>query len=259
MTESEWLASEKPTRLFQQVRGRLSARKLKLLACGCCRLLDPLLTIAQRQTLAVVERHADGLAGQDEYQQAEETLYRAVNEWIHSPIAPPTDPTPTGEAARAPRPLESVEEAVAHALLRVVVTPADEGLYRTMEHVASATRRRVRPQGAMAVGPAKREVERQMCAVFREIVGNPFRETRAVGPEWLAAGGRAASGIVKVGETARAIARGVEADQAYDRLPILADALEDDGCSDLELLAHLRGNSHHLRGCWAVDLVLGKS
>jgi hypothetical protein len=65
--------------------------------------------------------------------------------------------------------------------------------------------------------------------------------------------------MLRVSETARAIALGVQAEQAFDRLPILADALEDDGCADTELLEHLRYNSHHLRGCWAVDLVLGKS
>jgi hypothetical protein len=44
----------------------------------------------------------------------------------------------------------------------------------------------------------------------------------------------------------------------YDRLPILADALEDEGCQAVELLAHLRGPGPHARGCWAVDLALGK-
>jgi hypothetical protein len=45
-------------------------------------------------------------------------------------------------------------------------------------------------------------------------------------------------------------------DRAFDRLPILADALEDAGCDDGDLLAHLRGDGPHVRGCWALDLVL---
>lgn len=59
--------------------------------------------------------------------------------------------------------------------------------------------------------------------------------------------------------TALAIAAGVYADRAFDRLPVLADALEDAGCDSPELLAHLRGPGPHVRGCWALDLVLGKS
>ena len=43
------------------------------------------------------------------------------------------------------------------------------------------------------------------------------------------------------------------------RLPIVADALEDAGCTDAELLGHLRGPGPHVRGCWAVDLLLGRS
>jgi hypothetical protein len=43
------------------------------------------------------------------------------------------------------------------------------------------------------------------------------------------------------------------------RLYLFADALEEAGCSDAELLGHLRGPGPHVRGCWAVVLVLGKS
>jgi hypothetical protein len=59
--------------------------------------------------------------------------------------------------------------------------------------------------------------------------------------------------------TVRRLAEGVYADRAFERLPLLADALEDAGCTDAELLSHLRGPGLHVRGCWAVDLVLGKS
>ena len=57
----------------------------------------------------------------------------------------------------------------------------------------------------------------------------------------------------------RALARGISADLAFDRMPILADALQDAGCDATELLDHLRDTSAtHVRGCWALDLVLGK-
>jgi hypothetical protein len=54
------------------------------------------------------------------------------------------------------------------------------------------------------------------------------------------------------------LARGIYAEEAFDRLPILADALEDAGCSDAALLQHLRGPGPHVRGCWVLDLILGR-
>ena len=47
-------------------------------------------------------------------------------------------------------------------------------------------------------------------------------------------------------------------DRAFDRLPLLADALEDAGCTDADILGHCRGGGH-VRGCWCVDLLTGKA
>ena len=47
-------------------------------------------------------------------------------------------------------------------------------------------------------------------------------------------------------------------DRAFDRLPSLADALEETKCDDPNVLNHLRGDGLHVKGCWADDLVLGK-
>jgi hypothetical protein len=81
--------------------------------------------------------------------------------------------------------------------------------------------------------------------LMRCIAGNPFRPA-TVSPSWLTS-------------TALALADTIYADRAFDRLPILADALEDAGCADPDILAHCRGPGPHVRGCWVVDLVLGKS
>jgi hypothetical protein len=54
------------------------------------------------------------------------------------------------------------------------------------------------------------------------------------------------------------LAQGIYDDRAFDRLPILADALEDAGCDNADILAHCRGPGEHVRGCWVVDLLLGK-
>lgn len=58
--------------------------------------------------------------------------------------------------------------------------------------------------------------------------------------------------------TSIAIAECISDDRAFDRLPILADALQDAGCEDADILDHCRSDGQHVRGCWVVDLVLGK-
>jgi hypothetical protein len=80
--------------------------------------------------------------------------------------------------------------------------------------------------------------------VARDVFGNPFRPV-AVDPAWLT------STVVQ-------LAIGIYTDRAFDRLPILADALQDAGCEDADILGHCRGPGPHVRGCWVVDPVLGK-
>jgi hypothetical protein len=88
----------------------------------------------------------------------------------------------------------------------------------------------------------------QQCQLLRDIFGNPFRPLPRLNPSWLAA----------EGGTVPKLAASIYEERAFDRLPILADALEEAGCDAAELLTHLRGPGPHVRGCWAVDLLLGK-
>ena len=53
-------------------------------------------------------------------------------------------------------------------------------------------------------------------------------------------------------------AQAIYDDRDFDRLPILADALEEAGCTNADILAHCRQPGEHVRGCWVVDLLLGK-
>jgi hypothetical protein len=82
------------------------------------------------------------------------------------------------------------------------------------------------------------------AGLMRELFGGPSHPV-AFDPRWRT-------------ETAVAVAAGIDRDGAFDRLPILADALEDAGCDDADLLSNCRGPGPHVRGCWVVDLVLGK-
>lgn len=80
--------------------------------------------------------------------------------------------------------------------------------------------------------------------LLRDIFGNPF-DPVTVDPRWQSA-------------AAVSLAVGIYEQCAFDRLPILADALEEAGCDDADILNHCRSPSPHVKGCWVVDLVLGK-
>ncbi len=94
-------------------------------------------------------------------------------------------------------------------------------------------------------GGAERREREWLREAFHCIFGNPFRSV-AFADSWRT-------------ETAVSLANGIYEERAFDRLPILADALEEAGCDHLDLLTHCRGPGPHARGCWVVDGVLGKT
>jgi len=97
--------------------------------------------------------------------------------------------------------------------------------------------------------PAQR---RRLGQLIRDIFGDPFRPV-TINPTWLT------PTVLALAQTAyndRFLPAGT-LDPA--RLAVLGDAVEDAGCSEAELLRHLRGEGPHVRGCFAVDAVLGKS
>jgi hypothetical protein len=85
----------------------------------------------------------------------------------------------------------------------------------------------------------------------RDIVGNPFRPI-PIEPAWVTV---TVTNLAATAYEERAMPRG-ELDLA--RISILADALEEAGCDNADILSHLRGPGPHVRGCWAVDLLLGR-
>jgi hypothetical protein len=80
--------------------------------------------------------------------------------------------------------------------------------------------------------------------IIRDIFGNPFRPV-TFDPDWRTS-------------TAVALAQQMYDSRDFSAMPILADALQDAGCENAEILNHCRGPGPHVRGCWVVDLVLGK-
>jgi hypothetical protein len=79
---------------------------------------------------------------------------------------------------------------------------------------------------------------------LRDVVGNPFRKVK-IDPAWSS-------------QTVLAIARGIYEERSFSQIAVLADALEEAGCADAAILEHCRNAGPHIRGCWVVDLLLGK-
>jgi len=103
--------------------------------------------------------------------------------------------------------------------------------------------------GAFEAGNGAWQEERKHHADFvRDIFGNPFRPV-TLDPAWL----RWNDGC------AVAIAQRIYDERRFEDMPILADALEEAGCTNGDVLSHCRAPGEHVRGCWVVDLVLEKS
>jgi hypothetical protein len=101
------------------------------------------------------------------------------------------------------------------------------------------------PQGCIMVEPTHRNHMAPATSFLRDIFGNRVY-TSAFDPRWRTA-------------DVLGLARAIYDDRAFERMPILADALMDAGCENEEIIAHCRGDGPHVRGCWVVDLILGKS
>ena len=83
-----------------------------------------------------------------------------------------------------------------------------------------------------------------LADLTRDVLGNPFRSV-TIERAWRSAD--------VVG-----LAQSIYESRAFERLPILADALEDAGCDNADILNHCRQPGEHVRGCWVVDLILQK-
>jgi hypothetical protein len=247
MTEADWLAATDPAPMLDFLRDRASGRRLRLFACACCRrVLHLMADERSRAAVGEAERHADRTADPARLGRVKAAAAAA-------------DRAAGGRARGVPDGAEAdgwgawAECSAAYAATRAVARArgaVGEAASQAAEAVQAAAGRAAALAGASrgtatrAGRAARGEERRAQAALLRCVVGNPFRPV-AAGPSWLT-------------PTVLAIAEGIYAEGAFDRLPILADALQDAGCEDPDVLGHCRGPGPHARGCWVVDLVLGK-
>jgi hypothetical protein len=230
VTEAEWLVATDPQPMLSFLRGKAGDRKLRLFACACCRSVWQLLPYElSRRAVEVSERYADGLAGTAELQAA-----LAGAEEVRRGRPPREGGPAAAVAATSACPKEAADET-AEAVITANAWPLDS-------------------QAGIALGMAESERQRQ-SGLLRDILGNPFRPVSAIDPVWLAWNGGTVMTLAEAAYEARSLPEG-SLDIA--RLALISDALEDAGCSDPGLLGHLRSPGPHVRGCWAIDLLLGK-
>jgi hypothetical protein len=204
------------------LESKAGQRKLRLFACGCCRLLWKYLRRpGLRDAVRTAERFAEGMAGSSELASARETV-QALR-LTRGGYGPEERGVRQRTAARLC--LGAVAHRAFEAAFDVTTMPLPLAGYCGDEAQAEAI----------------------LCNLLRCIFGNPFRSF-TVERSWLRWNGG----------TIPRIARAIYYDRAFDRMGILGDALEDAGCPDGDFLSHCRQPAaHHARGCWVLDALLG--
>jgi hypothetical protein len=248
MTEEEWLACEDPERMVKLVRGRSSNRKLRLFACACARLLWRWFEHPRcRDAVEVAERYADGAATQRERASAcsaakavaRQVTWQSPREW-------------QAEAGR----LHSLRAAACGVTHSNIEGSVVDVIRTTLSAYYFAAAEDARRSGLPLVDPERvREVNLRVLAALsrrlRDVVGNPFRPA-SLEAAWLTAD------VVALAQAAYEERRLPEGTLDATGLAVLADALEEAGCAEDAILGHLRRPGPHVRGCFVIDLLLGR-
>lgn len=225
----DWSNCVDPARLLEYARDGASERKLRLFAVACCRrIADRLGTGLGPSLLDLAEWYADGLVT-DAERRAIRTRARQMFR--------------DQGAAEAASSTNWVKEAT-YAMFATSARNA-WGAVRTAQDgvVECLVCRAGGPQGCNVAKVRTAELARQ-SGLARDIFIDPVRPVN-FNRHWRSA-------------DVLGLAEGIYQDRAFDRLPILADALMDAGCDHEEVLGHCRSGGRHARGCWVVDLMLGK-
>ncbi|VTR95431.1 Uncharacterized protein (Fragment) OS=uncultured bacterium PE=4 SV=1 [Gemmata massiliana] len=228
MTEAEWLVCENPPAMLRALSDRASDRKLRLFTTICCRWVqqkcgESLELENAVSYVAVLERRADEVSNAAEWSDALLWVSSSQNDIIDQTLEAPT--------------------ADCLAFFCAIHDDAPEAAFWSSvnANIALSNFSR-RPEVDELAGSPE---SRFQAPLLRDIFGKPFR-TMSFSPDWRTA-------------TTVALAAQMYESREFSAMPILADALQDAGCDNADMLDHCRdANTPHVRGCWVVDVVLGK-
>jgi hypothetical protein len=243
MTEQEWLNCTDPTRMLDFLSFRCKAnatakerdeRKLRLFSVACCYgVWDWMPDQRSRMGVETAEKQADGLVSEQELQVARNEAGE-VNDFFVGKA------TYLSESARAAwyalnDPYFMWVSDVVRSAVRFSVSDQVDGYRFSLDTDSEEVRAATLRENARQLG------------LLRDIYGDPFYPAQ-VDPVWLA----------WQGGTIPDLAQTIYDCRAFDRLPMLADALDDAGCTSLDFQVHCREPGPHVRGCWVLDLLLNK-
>jgi hypothetical protein len=242
MTEADWLLNAKVDgevfaglgKVFAGLEGKVGGRKLRLFAAACGRhVWQRLEKPGLRDAIELAERYADGSGSLRTLSSCRNKLRAtygdsATGGWAYS-LA-----------------LYAIEKNALPAARYTAVGVVSLAMYALSTPVGDQNRCR-HPE-------VRAEIDCTL-ALLRDVVGDPLRPAPAVDAAWLTWRDGTVSRLAAAAYNERQLPEGK---LDLHRLALLADALEDAGCGEAELLAHLRSQGPHVRGCWALDLILGK-
>lgn len=223
MKRQAWLKATDPEKMLKHLGKTASDRKVRLFTVACCRRAWHFAKAKRLPPLlAILEDVADGCVKSRDREQARDRAYKVA-----------TDDK-----------LDDMQQCLGFELWGALNKNLDENACDYGECAAAAFGYKAGDGRKFERGKA---AERKLQpAVVREIFGDPFQPVK-VKKQWRT-------------DTVLALAQQMYDAREFSAAPILADALQDAGCDADELLAHLRDpKATHYRGCWAIDLVLGKS
>jgi hypothetical protein len=256
MTEAEWLDCTDPQNMVRFLIGSnyprvqvvetfpdcwASDRKLRLFACACYyRIRHRIPDVRAHSAVEVAEQVADGLLLVDELQKAEAQVREHLDamevRWMSSQGAEDVALFSTHEALRLALAI-SAKEAQKAAYYAASGACLATGVIAT-DGVHSYSK-----LSAALAAEGKVQIDLLRC-----IVGPlPFRPV-CLAPsllEWNDG-------------TPVKMAQAIYDERAFDHLPVLADVLEEAGYTNPDILEHCRSGGEHVRGCWVIDLLLGK-
>jgi hypothetical protein len=237
MTEAEWLACTDPDKMLAFLRGRVSDRKLRLFALACIPPYSSLLIKDTLEALAVAERFAEGEASPDERKQARRRV-------LHSHRRLDTTSADRRALAKA-----AVYWSLARrpycAAFKVSQCARQLAVLSNSDQQADALEKTQCGWKTVDWTSAVREQVLLQVNILHDLFDDLFSPV-AFDPKWRTCD------VLK-------LAQSIYDEHAFDRLPTLADALVAARCNNVEILSHCRNGKPHYRGCWVVDLVLGKS
>jgi hypothetical protein len=221
VTEREWLRCDEPSSMVSALHERHLRRKHLLFLCECFRRTQPAHPDGVRAT-ELLERYADGEADFQEVAR--------LNSKLGKPGKPAWPLFDNGIGCTAD--FWKGEFGQFHAA------------WQTASAIVGAATAR-KPGRPSKTAIAERERTRAALKLLvRCVYGNPFRPV-PFETSWRT-------------DTVLSLAGQMYDSRDFGAMPILADALQDVGCDNEEVLNHCRGETTHARGCWVVDLVLGK-